>query len=41
LKKEINAVSNLSLELPQNNQLRKVLGDYKVRFEEAIDEFLV
>lgn len=40
LKKEINAVSNLSLELPQNNQLRKVLGDYKVRFEEAIDEFL-
>ena len=34
-------VSNLSLELPQNNQLRKVLGDYKVRFEEAIDEFLV
>ena len=40
LKKEMNAVSNLSLELPQNNQLRKVLCDYKKRFEDAIDEFL-
>ena len=40
LKKEMNAASNLSLELPQKNQSRQVLGDYKNRFEEVIDEFL-
>ena len=40
LKKEMNAVSNTSLELPQNNGLRKVLGNFKTRFEEAIDEWL-
>jgi hypothetical protein len=37
----MNAVSNISLELPQNNGLRKILGDFKTRFEEAIDELLI
>ena len=40
LKKEVNAITNLSLELPQSNGLRKTLGEYKTRFEDAIDEFL-
>ena len=40
MKKEVNAITNLALELPQSNGLRKTMGQYKTRFEEAIDELL-
>ena len=40
LKKEMNAINNLSVELPQANALRETLGKYKSRFEDAIDEIL-
>lgn len=40
LKKELNAVNNVALELPKNT-LRTTLSSYKAKFEDAILEFLV
>lgn len=40
LKKELTAVTNLPLELPQKNPLRTNLERYKKRIEEYLDEFL-
>lgn len=40
LKKEMTAITNLSLELPLKNNIRTTLGQYKKRFEESIDECL-
>ena len=40
MKRELNSITNLALELPQNNALRNTLQTYKKRIEEYLDELL-
>ena len=40
LKKELRQITDVCLELPANNSVRKTLEKYKARFEELLEESL-